>query len=251
MSATQFDSELAINIGGKEMKRKIVLGIVLAAILIGMNLNVVQAAQPEQKACVGKSVSTVSAEFTKLFGEGVSILAQHPELCRCPARWILSVDRQHMQQLKSMAKGEKMNEEKDYSFLSSIEIDNEGELCLLKTSYPAAWLRFKVFNGSGIDLHPKRIIALVIYGDTVIDKIDWWRQEKIFEKKFSRALAGGTAYHSIPEFSTGASYPELYYPLPPHVDFEKGLGLCGIIECDCDFGTVVKEFDIWFEVRGN
>lgn len=60
------------------MKYKTVLGIVIVAILLGANM--AQAAKPEQKACVGKSVSAVSTQFGRLFGEGVSILAQHPEL---------------------------------------------------------------------------------------------------------------------------------------------------------------------------
>ncbi len=135
-----------------------------------------------------------------------------------------------------------------------IEIYNKGELDFrTQTSYPTAWLRFKVISKSEIDLHPKHIIAWVIWGGAAIDNISWWRQENIFEKERSSASAvstGGTTYHSISELPSKENrYFGLYYPLPPHVDFGKyGLGLHGIIEFDCSFGTVVKEFEVGFEL---
>jgi len=136
-----------------------------------------------------------------------------------------------------------------------IEIDNKGEppIFFAETSYPAAWLKFKVISKSEIDLHPKHIIAWVIKSGAVIDKISWWRQENIFEKERSSAvtvLTGGTTYHSIPELPSKENrYFGLYYPLPTHVDFGKhGLGLHGIIEFDCSFGTVVKEFEVGFKL---
>lgn len=135
-----------------------------------------------------------------------------------------------------------------------IEIDNKGELIfLIDTSYPAAWLKFKVISKSEIDLHPKHIIAWVIRSGAAIDKISWWRQENIFEKERSSAvtvLTGGTTYHSILKLPSKENrYFGLYYPLPPNVDFGKhGLGLHGIIEFDCSFGIVVKEFEVGFKL---
>lgn len=135
-----------------------------------------------------------------------------------------------------------------------IEIDKEGKLDFLtETSYPAALLRFKVISKSEVDLHPKHFIAWVRRSGAAIDKISWSWQENIFEKERSSASAvstGGTTYHSVPKLPSKENrYFGLYYPLLPHVDFGKpGLGLHGIIEFDCSFGTVVKEFEVGFEL---
>lgn len=136
-----------------------------------------------------------------------------------------------------------------------IEVDNKGELNFLtETSFPAAWLKFKVISKAEVDLTPKHIIAWAIWCGAAIDKICWSKQENIFEREQSsavRVLTGSTTYHSIPKLPIKENrYFGLYYPLPPHVDFGKhGLGLHGIIEFDCSFGTtVVKEFEVNFKI---
>ncbi|MCZ7381095.1 MAG: hypothetical protein O8C64_05945 [Candidatus Methanoperedens sp.] len=132
-----------------------------------------------------------------------------------------------------------------------IEIDKEGKLYFLtETSYPAARLRFKVISKSEIDLHPKHFIAWVRRSGAAIDKISWSWQENIFGKGRLNAFSTGITYHSIPKLPSKENGDfELYYSLPSHVDFGKpGLGLHGIIEFDCSFGTVVKEFEVGFKL---
>lgn len=135
-----------------------------------------------------------------------------------------------------------------------IEVDSKGNLSFFtEVSFPAAWLKFKVISKSEVDLYPKHVTAWVIRSSAAIGKISWSKQENIFEKERSSAvtvLTGSTTYHNIVNLPSKENrYFGLYYPLLPNVDYGKhSLGLHGVIEFDCSFGTVVKEFVVGFNI---
>lgn len=124
-----------------------------------------------------------------------------------------------------------------------IDIDKQVRLHFYTdTSFPAASLKFKVSNISEVNLNPKHIVAWIIWRNFTIDKISWNRQEGIFAQS-----AGVVIYHEIPDLPAKKRDRDftLYYLLPQHVDFGKDeLILRGVIEFDCIFGIVVKNFYI-------
>lgn len=60
------------------MKLKNILLIVMIFGILG--ISTVQAAQPNNQACVGESVSKIAQENGRLFGQGVSSVATNPEI---------------------------------------------------------------------------------------------------------------------------------------------------------------------------
>ncbi|MBU3968086.1 MAG: hypothetical protein KKG76_12080 [Euryarchaeota archaeon] len=135
---------------------------------------------------------------------------------------------------------------------NEIEIRNKGELNFITNlSYPAAWLKFEIISKTEINLTTKQIIAWVIFGGAAIDKINWSWQEKILEKgKESAVYTGSTTFHNIINVPSKENvYFSFYYPLPLNVDFGKNrLGLEGVIEFDSSFGTILKDFEVHFEL---
>ena len=135
---------------------------------------------------------------------------------------------------------------------TEIEIDNKGELKFITNlSYPAAWLKFKITSKTEVNLTTKQIIAWVISGGAVIDKINWSWQEKILEMgKESAFYSGSTTFHNISNVPSKENvYFGLYYTLPLNVDFGKNrLGLAGVVEFDSIFGTILKDFEVGFRL---
>ena len=136
-----------------------------------------------------------------------------------------------------------------------IEIPINGKKIQFMTerSYPIIWLKFEIISKSDVNLTPKQLIAKVICNNVTIDQINWSDHEKKLDDMMkAKGNTSTETYNKIPDLPAKENRDlELYYPLPLNVDFGKGLSLCGIIEFDSIFGTIVKEFHVSFKNMEN
>jgi hypothetical protein len=135
---------------------------------------------------------------------------------------------------------------------NEIEIDNKGKLKFITNqSHPAAWLKFKITSKTEVDLTTKQIIAWVISGGAAINKINWsWQEKKLVMGNEYAVYLGSTTFHDISNVPSKENvYFGLYYTLPLNVDFGKNrLGLAGVVEFDSSFGTILKDFEVSFDL---